>query len=434
MRVCCALALVALACLCCRAQPGAGPRVTLAPVGEGWARSSVNAAVFRQNSVVTQGNTQYIAFYDGEGSVILAKRRLGATAWEVKKTAYSGNVKDAHNAISIGIDGKGVLHMVWDLHGQALRYVRGKSPGSLDLGEPLPMTGHLETRVTYPQFYPLADGDLLFVYREGSSGDGDVMINRYDVQSDKWRAIAHPLIDGEGQRNAYVNPMAIDSKGGWHVSWIWRETPDVASNHDVCYAYSPDGGKTWRKSTGQRYTLPITAESAEVAYPVPQNSELINQTSMTVDAADRPLIVTYWRPRGAEVPQYHLIWRDGRRWQASQVGKRTTPFRLSGGGTKRIPISRPQVLAAKNRVYVVFRDEERGNGVSVAISEDARRARWRIVDLHREPVGAWEPSYDPVLWKRSGQMHLFLQKVGQGDAETLENMPPQTVSVLQWVP
>jgi hypothetical protein len=430
---------VLAAALTCAAPPVAGEPdnapIKLAPVGEGWARSSVNAVVFRVNSVVTHGNTQYIAFYDGEGGVVLAKRRLDTTAWEVKKTPYTGNVRDAHNAISLGVDGRGVLHMVWDLHNQAIHYVRSRTPGSLEMTEPLTMTGNKEVQATYPQFYTLLDGDLLFVYREGSSGDGDVMLNRYDVQTDKWQAVARPLIDGEGRRNAYVNPMAIDSKGGWHVSWIWRESPDVASNHDVCYAYSPDGGKTWRKSTGQKYTLPITAASAEVACPVPQNSELINQTSMTVDTNNRPLIATYWRAPGSEVPQYRLVWHDGKRWRTSQVGNRTTAFRLSGGGTKRIPISRPQVVAGPgNRVYVIFRDEERGNGVSAAISEDAARARWRVVDLFKEPVGAWEPSYDPVVWKRDRRLHLFLQKVGQGDAETLENMPPQTVSVLQWVP
>ncbi|HEX8237503.1 MAG TPA: BNR repeat-containing protein [Abditibacteriaceae bacterium] len=412
------------------------PRVKLVPVGgAGWAKSSVNAAIFRTNSVVTHGDTQYVAYYDGDSNVILARRKLGTSRWEVKKTPYQGNAKDAHNSICIAVDGKGVLHMSWDLHNQKLRYVRGMAPGSLDLSEEMPMTGQKETSVTYPQFYNMPNGDLLFLYREGSSGNGNAMLNRYDVQTGAWQAVAHPLVAGGGRRNAYLNTLAVDSKGGIHLSWVWRDTPDVATNHDVCYAYSPDGGKTWQKSTGDKYTLPITFESAEVAYAVPRNSELINQTSMTVDARDRPLIVSYWRAQDSEVPQYRLVWHDGQKWQASQVGNRTLGFRLSGGGTKRIPISRPQVLAgAKNEVYVVFRDEERNNGVSVAISEDANHATWRVLDLVKEPVGAWEPTYDPAVWKRDSQLHLFLQNVGQGDAETLESVLPQPVSILEWTP
>ncbi len=369
------------------------------------------------------------------GASFSPSEKLGATDWEVEKTPYTGQVKHAHNSISIAVDGKGMLHMSWDMHGQPLRYARGKRTGGLELTEPISMTKHEESRVTYPQFYNLPDGDLLFLYRQGASGGGDVLLNRYDVQKAQWKALQHPLLAGQGRRNAYVNGLSNDSRGGLHISWVWRETPDVATNHDICYAYSPDQGKTWRTSSGKKYSLPITAENAEVAQPVPQNSELINQTSMTVDANNRPLIATYWRPQNSDVPQYYLVWHDGQKWRTNTVGERTLAFQLSGGGTRRIPISRPQVLAGDdNRVYVVFRDEERGGGVTVAISRDPDRADWRLVDLYEPSVGAWEPTYDPVLWKRDRQLHLFLQMVGQGQGETLEDVPPQTVSVLEWAP
>ena len=109
------------------------------------------------------------------------------------------------------------------------------------------------------------------------------------------------------------------------------ESPDVATNHDIMYAFSPDEGRTWRKSTGESYALPIVASTAELAWAVPQNHELINQTTMTVDARGRPLIATYWRPEGSDVPQLQLVWRDTTRWRVSQVGTRTEAFRLSDG-------------------------------------------------------------------------------------------------------
>jgi hypothetical protein len=435
------LILLSLATTSCVAAPGDTPstptvKVNNVPVGgTGWAKSSVNATIFRTNGVITQGDTQFVAFYDGDNDVVLAKRKLSATTWEVKKTQYKGNPKDAHNSICIGVDGKGVLHMCWDMHGQPLRYVRSTAPGSLELTEPMKMTGDKEGAVTYPQFYNLPDGDLLFLYRDGSSGNGNAMLNRYDVQTDTWQSVAHPLIAGGGKRNAYLNTLAIDGKGGIHVSWVWRDTPDVATNHDVCYAFSPDEGKTWQKSSGEKYSLPITIDNAEVAFPVAKSSELINQTSMTTDAKDHPIIATYWRDQGSEVPQFRLVWHDGTKWQSSPVATRKLAFRLGGGGTKRIPISRPQVAAGKNNeVYVIFRDEERNNGISVAISEDAAHANWRVVDLVKDPVGQWEPSYDPIVWKRDHKLHLFVQRVGQGDAETLENIPPQDVSILEWTP
>ena len=409
--------------------------VRVVPVGIGWARSSVNAVVFRTSSVVSNGDVQYTAYYDDSARVVLAKRRLGGTTWEVVRTPYTNDVKDAHNAISLAVDGSGVLHVAWAEHNKPLHYARAVRAGSLELTQPLPMTGQREEQVTYPQFYSLPGGDLLFVYRDGRSGSGDVLLDRYDVRRREWRVVHHPLIAGEGRRNAYVNQIAVDARGGWHVSWCWRESPDVATNHDVMYAHSPDQGRTWRTSSGAPYTLPITARNAEIAWHVPQGSELINQTSMAVDDAGHPLIATYWRSPGSEVPQFQLVWHDGARWRASQVGARTKPFRLSGGGTKRIPISRPQVLAGRSgTVYVVFRDEERGGGITVARSTDSARARWSLSELLSSSVGQWEPTYDLDLWRRTRRLSLFVQRVGQGDGESLEDVGPQPVAILDWTP
>jgi len=408
--------------------------VRISELGLGWARSSVNTVIFRTSSVASHGDVQYAAYYDDSAHVVLARRQVGETRWTLQRTPFTNNVSDAHNAIAIAVDGKGVLHVAWAEHNRALHYARGVRPGSLTLGPVERMTGAREERVTYPQFYSLPGGDLLFVYRDGQSGSGDVLLNRFDVARGAWRVLQHPLIAGEGRRNAYPNQLAVDAHGGWHLSWVWRESPDVASNHDVMYAFSPDEGRSWRTSAGRPYALPITGATAEIAWAVPQGSELINQTSMAVDAARRPLIATYWRDAKSDVPQLRLVWHDGSRWRASQVGTRASPFRLSGGGTKRIPLSRPQVLARRNVVYLVYRDMERGGGISLARSADPDRARWTIGELLASSVGQWEPTYDLERWRRSGVLSLFVQRVGQGDGERLEDMAPQVVSILDWSP
>lgn len=420
---------------------GAAPELALldgvrhVPVAKGWARNSVNAVIFRQHSLATHDDTQFVGFYDGEGRMVLGKRKLGSTDWTLHTTRYKGNVKDAHNSISIAVDGNGVLHASWDHHGNPLNYARGVKPGSLELTDRMPMTGAFEKRVTYPEFFNLPDGGLLMLYRSGGSGQGNTMLNRYDVKTKTWSIVQHPLIDGEGERNAYTNQIAIDNAGVWHTSWCWRERGDVASNHSVCYARSADQGKTWTRSDGTPYELPITAENAEVAFAVPENHELINTCGMATDSKGRPYIVQYWRQPGTKVPQYHLVWHDGAQWRLSQVAERKTPFSLSGAGTKRIPISRPRVmLDKKDRVYVLFRDEERASRVSLAMSGDVDRRRWRVADLTRESVGLWEPSYDDRLWAERGWLHVFVQRVGQGDGETLENIEPQMISILEWRP
>jgi hypothetical protein len=409
--------------------------VRVSQLGLGWARSSVNAVIFRTASLASHDGVQYAAYYDDSAHVVLAKRPIGSETWTVSRTRYTNDVSDAHNAIAIAVDGRGVLHVAWAEHNKPLHYARAVSAGSLELGPPERMTGLREQRVTYPQFYSLANGDLLFVYRDGQSGNGDVLLDRYDVRRRAWRVVQHPLIAGEGKRNAYVNLLAIDPHGGWHLSWVWRDSPDVASNHDVMYTRSTDEGRSWHTSSGATYALPITAATAEVAWAVPQGSELINQTSSGVDASGRPFIATYWRDAGSEVPQLRLVWHDGSRWRSSIVGRRTMPFRLSGGGTKRIPLTRPQALVRPTgEVLVVYRDAERGGGITVARSTDRAHARWMVRDLWTTSVGQWEPTYDIDRWRREGRLSLFVQRVGQGDGESLEDVPPQPVSVLDWRP
>jgi hypothetical protein len=414
--------------------------VSVSAVGQGWAGNSINAVVFRKNSLVSDGATQYIAYYDQDGAVVLGKRRLGTDAWELRRTDYRGNVRDAHNAISIMVDGAGYLHLAWDHHNNSLHYARSVAPGSLELRESA-MAGRDEGSVSYPEFFRLPDGGLLFLYRDGGSGRGNLVLNRYEAAAG-WRRVADNLISGEGRRSAYWQ-ACVDGQGTIHVSWVWRESPDVASNHDMAYARSRDGGATWEDSTGKRYTLPITAASAEYAARIPQNSELINQTSMAADAAGHPYIASYWRDsgskeRGSTVPQYRVLYHTGSAWRRLDLDFRRTPFSLGGMGTKAIPIARPQILVDQSGVnpsgLLVFRDSERGDRVSIVRIADFGTPRWNVADLTSAPVGAWEPSYDTELWRRQGQLHLFLQPVQQVDGEGVASVPPSAVQVLQWRP
>ncbi|GAB2849559.1 BNR repeat-containing protein [Hymenobacter ruber] len=416
-------------------QPLTGRAQT--PVGLGWAKNNVNGAVFRKNSVVTQGRDQYVAWYDSAAYVVLAKRRLPAGPWQVQRTPYQGNVKDAHNVISLMVDGAGYVHLSFDHHNNPLHYCRGQAPGSLTMGPLQPMTGQQEQKVSYPEFHRFPGGDVLFMYRDGGSGNGNLVLNRYSPKTQKWTRLHSVLIDGEGQRNAYWQ-ACIDARGTIHVSWVWRESPNVASNHDMAYACSKDGGLTWQRSTGEKYQLPITEKIAEYATRIPQNSELINQTSITADAQGRPYIATYWRPAGTQVPQYQLIYLNGSQWKTAQISQRTTPFSLSGVGTKKIPISRPQLLVStqkgKMAAYLLYRDAERQDHASVLQCPDLATNQWAATDLTTTSVGNWEPSYDTERWKSDGILSLFVQRTGQGDGETLENLPPQPVYVLEWQP
>ena len=311
--------------------------------GAAFAGSSVNVVANVRQSVFTHGRTQFAAFYDADRFMVLARRSRDDDRWETRRTAHQGNAADAHNSISLVVDGAGILHVAWDHHASPLNYARGVAPGSLELGPRLAMTGQKESRVTYPQFSRLPGGDLLFLYRDGASGRGTLVLNRYVVAKGAWTAVQTNLIDGEGERSPYWD-MTIDRQGALHLAGVWRESPDDATNHDICYARSADEGRTWSGSDGTRFAVPITARTAEYAVRIPQNSNLMNSPAITADDRGRPYVTTYWSATPGAAPRFHVVHREGAAWRIIEGPARTDVFTLSGGGTKAPPISRAVVL------------------------------------------------------------------------------------------
>ncbi len=425
-----------LACACLLFIYNAqGQKIKNTLVGNGWAKNTVNTTVFRKNSLTSNGKYQYIAYYDEAGYVVLGQRLLSGKVWKLRRSGYTGHVKDAHNVISIMVDKAGYLHVCWDQHDSKLRYARTLHPNSLVLGYEQAMLGQNESKVTYPEFLKLPSDELLFLYRDGGSGHGNLVVNRYDSKQQKWERMHSNLIDGEGQRNAYWQSY-VDRLVTIHLSWVWRESTNVESNHDMAYACSNDGGLTWQKSNGMGYDLPIKESTAEYAARIPQQHELINQTSIAADEKGNPFIASYWRDAGSEIPQYKVIYLQEGEWKIRSFDFRKTPFTLSGGGTKDIPIARPQLLVRgkdhKTMLTLVFRDQERGYRPSILRLNGMQQEANNIIDLCDQSVGAWEPTYDTQLWQKKRKIALFVQPTVQKDAEGLADAPATAIRVVEW--
>ncbi len=141
------------------------------------------------------------------------------------------------------------------------------------------MVGREEKRCTYPMFLTRTDGLLLFRYRLGGSGNGRDYFNVYDESDRSWRRLfEEPFFDGEEERSAYAHQPILGPDGRYHVSWVWRDTPDCSTNHDLGYARSSDLIE-WETIDGRGIALPIRLDTPGIVVdPVPVEGGILNGT------------------------------------------------------------------------------------------------------------------------------------------------------------
>jgi len=310
------------------------------PVAKGLASHPVNGG----RCLISDGKNQYIAFYDGDHRMTVGKRKLTGTKWEFAKLPERVGW-DTHNKILLFQDRQGHLHVTGNMHCAPLRYYRTKEAGDIRTFERIhTWTGDYENRVTYPTVFRLRDGSIYLMYRHGGSGNGMRILLGYDESTRKWAKTTPILTNGMDRKptcNAYPIGLLEDIHGTWHIAWCWRETPDVITNFDICYAKSLDRGATWKGWDGRDLDLPITPENAHVVESIKQDSGLMNGGSFAVDSEGRPY-VGYTRFDKEGYNQLYVATPVDGKWKFS--GRGTIPERpptpgVSIRGDQRILVS-----------------------------------------------------------------------------------------------
>jgi hypothetical protein len=383
--------------------------------------------------------------------------------WEVFYTSYTANnIDDGHDVVCFGIDGDGILHMSWGMHGDAFHYSHSFtnviSSEPIVMGPDSTMTGN-ENTATYPQFMSLPDGDLLYIYRKGSSGAGDTFVSRYSHLNQIWTpvhtngTVAAPFIKGTTwptDYNAYGNMPCLDSTGTLSLVWTWRYTPAYESNHDFDFAASPDQGLTWQRSDGSTYTLPIDESTAngdpdpnkvgERILQIPQNFSLINQAGMGLDSSNQPIVATWWAPGSPTnyQRQYMVLFRGTNSlWQTRQVSHRTNDATNSMKLDSVVrDLGRPVVVTdSQDRIIVLYRDNFGSNGLTIVHSlpraVDPDRSVWTTFDLTTDNLGNYEPVIDLARWQRDQVMDIVYQP-SAGEGYTPPSNMASQIGVLEW--
>ncbi|AHF89602.1 hypothetical protein OPIT5_04485 [Opitutaceae bacterium TAV5] len=343
-------------------------------------------------------NRQYVAYYDANRDMAVASRSLGSRQW-TKRVLPTRVGWDSHNYVTLALDRDGQLHVTGNMHCAPLIYFRTTTPGDVMSLRPVArMTGAREMRVTYPQFIKGSGDELIFTYRDGESGNGDTLYNRYDEKSRRWtRLTDKPLFDGQGLMNAYPVGPVRGPDGLWHLTWVWRGTPDAGSNHDLSYARSRDLVH-WETADGKSLSLPISLKTpGSVIDPVPPGGAIINGTGRIGFDDKGRTVISYHKYDDKGATQIYFARDEGGVWKITCLTDWNYRWSPGGGGTISFDVSCSE-LRHDPRVgyYIGLENKVEGSGT------------WRIdpttLKLGEKLRNDELPTYvPPELLRRTGE-------------------------------
>ncbi len=338
--------------------------------------------------LLTAGECQFVAYFDAAHQMTVASRRLTEQVWRYTKLPTYVGV-DSHNYVTIAVDDAGYLHVSGNMHAVPLIYFRGTRPwdaGSLTAVDG--MVGRDELRCTYPTFMRGPQGELIFHYRAGGSGDGDEIYNVYDAATRRWtRLLEVPLTDGQGLMNAYMNGPVLGPDGYYHLCWVWRDTPDCATNHDLSYARSRDL-RHWETRGGAAVALPLSLKTAGVIVdPIPAGGGIINGCQQMGFDADGQVVITYHKFDAKRNTQAYAARFEAGRWQIRQLSDWAYRWEFRGTGSMKteISLSKP-VAAGVGKLALPYRHITHGEGRMLF---DART----LAPLGTEPMPPGYPAH-----------------------------------------
>jgi len=295
--------------------------------------------------LLTHGDRQYIAYYNANRNMVVGQRNIDSPKFNLtilpatlRQTAEGTSTVlgwDSHNSVTLGIDTAGYIHLSGNMHVNPITYFRSTKPNDIStLVQEMKMIGTNETRCTYPHFMNTREGELIFHYRDGGSGNGNEIYNIYSCTTKQWtRLLDKPLTDGQGLMNAYQTQPTLLADNWYHVYWVWRDTPDCSTNHDLSYIRSPDL-KNWFNAYGEPVALPVTLNNKSVIVdPIPVKGGIINlSASLCFDDKGKPIFAYHkYDPSGNL--QFYTARLSGKSWKIKQLTNWDYRWEFSGNGS-----------------------------------------------------------------------------------------------------
>jgi len=143
-------------------------------------------------ALLTHNNRQYIAYYNADRHMVVGQRDLRNDKFSLyvvpptyRESAGGTSTVlgwDSHNYVTMGIDKDGFIHLSGNMHVNLLTYFGSTKPEDVStLVQIMEKVGTNESHCTYPNFIKNREGELIFHYRDGSSGNGNEIYNIYHI-------------------------------------------------------------------------------------------------------------------------------------------------------------------------------------------------------------------------------------------------------------
>jgi hypothetical protein len=404
--------------------------------------TTVNGRTHQQSPVVSHRGFQYATYYDTNRRVCIARRKLPSGKWDVIRfNDHQIKTNDSHNTAVIGICKKdGTIHMAFDHHATQLNYRISKrgaanKPESVRWNTKLfsPVIHSLgsvdaASRVTYPRFFSTPSGNLMLFYRGKTSGDGDGILEEYDGKRHDWtpglgKVIARDLgtFEANGKKSqfrcAYMNSISYAGKR-LHASWVWRdrfEKTNPRNQHDLCYAYSDDDGRTWRNSAGKvvgkigKKFIHLNTPGLVVA-KIPTNMLVTNQNTHYAYPDNSVHVVLRHKPKGNRGSCYHHYWRS----------------KLGVWNHNELPFTgkRPKVVGLKSgSLILAFNNEVRLQLAYGVPNSNGSKWAWSEFRLRQVQSIAGEPLIDLERWEQDQILSIYGQEEPKKNVKTTRPQP-----------
>jgi hypothetical protein len=325
--------------------------------------------------LLTHGNRQYLAYYNANRNMVVGQRNLNEEAFQLhimpatSRETHGGTSTvldwDSHNSVTLAVDRDGYIHLAGNMHVHPITYFRSTKPHDISsLEQIMSMIGSEEKQCTYPHFMLTREGELIFHYRDGGSGRGNEIYNIYSTETKAWkRLLDTPLTDGEGQMNAYQTQPRLLADDWYHVYYVWRDTPDCETNHDLSYIKSPDL-RNWYNAFGEPIKMPATIHDKSIIVdPIPPGGGIINLAArLCLDENLKPLFV-YHKYDIAGNLQLYVARIQGNKWTYKQITDWDYRWEFSGRGSINFEVNLGEFKRRNDGRYEVgFRHIKYGNG------------------------------------------------------------------------